>query len=148
LGKPVVGITSLAAMARRAEQLLKPGEASYPMVIAVDARRDMIYLQRFEDVSGGAGDPVLSTAAEVAIDVLRTPNGPLLAVGSGGKAFAEAMRIAGYECDAKFPDLQPDALSIAELAPKLKPLERVVPLYLRQPDVRVRETLSLLGTRK
>ena len=54
LRKPVVGITSLAAMAHRARQLLKPEEASWPIVVAVDARRGMIYLQRFDGAAQDA----------------------------------------------------------------------------------------------
>ena len=146
LRKPVVGITSLAAMAHRASQLLKPEHESWPMVVAVDARRGMIYLQRFDGASGSAGDPVLLTATDAA-RVLASPKmrDPLLAVGSGGEAVAEAMRAAGNDCRADLPDLQPHAGSVAELATNLQPLERVAPLYLRQPDVTVRETPSLVG---
>ena len=59
LRKPVVGITSLAAMAHRASQLLKPEHASWPLVVAVDARRGMIYLQCF-DVLPAAAQVILS----------------------------------------------------------------------------------------
>jgi hypothetical protein len=106
----------------------------------------MIYLQRFDGAFGSAGDPVLMTATDAA-RMLASPKmrNPFLAVGSGGAAIAETMRAAGNECRADLPDLQPHAGSIAELATNLQPLERVAPLYLRQPDVKVREALSLVG---
>jgi tRNA threonylcarbamoyladenosine biosynthesis protein TsaB len=146
LRKPVVGITSLAAMAHRASQLLKPEHACRQMVVAVDARRGMIYLQRFDGASSSAGDPVLLTATDAA-RVLASPKmrDPLLAVGSGGEAVTEAVRAAGNDCRADLPDLQPHASSVMEFAAKLQPLDRVTPLYLRQPDVKVREALSLVG---
>jgi tRNA threonylcarbamoyladenosine biosynthesis protein TsaB len=146
LGKPVVGVTSLAAMVLRARQLLKSEDASRPIVVAVDARKGMIYAQRFDGTAHEADVPALLTAADVACS-LASPktSDPLLLVGSGAAAVAEAMRAAGYDCRAELPDLQPHAASVAELATELQPLERVVPLYLRQPDVKVRAAPSLVG---
>jgi tRNA threonylcarbamoyladenosine biosynthesis protein TsaB len=146
LRKPVVGTTSLAAMAHRARQVLALEQAADPMVVAIDARRSMLYLQYFGGTAGASANPVLATAADaVRMPALRVKGNRLLAVGSGGAAIAEAMQAAGYECRADLPDLQPHAACVAELAAELQPLERVLPLYLRQPDVKVRDATFLLG---
>lgn len=146
LDKPVVGVTSLAAMALRARQLLKSEDAPRPIVVAVDARKGMIFLQRFDGAARDADVPVLLPAAEVARALAsRKMTGPSLMVGSGAAAAAEAMRAAGCDCRVELPDLQPHAASVAELATELQPLERVVPVYLRQPDVKVRAAPSLVG---
>src|SRR5262245_37171911 len=46
-GKPVVGITSLAAMALHTEELLNESLGSRRLVVAVDARRGMLFVQIF-----------------------------------------------------------------------------------------------------
>src|SRR5262245_51941532 len=51
--KPVVGMTSLAVMARRAGALLGDVRTGRRLVVAVDARRDMVYLQIFGDDDDG-----------------------------------------------------------------------------------------------
>ena len=48
-GKPVVGTTSLAVMAHRADALARAQRAGRLLAVAVDARRDMIYFQLFAD---------------------------------------------------------------------------------------------------
>jgi tRNA threonylcarbamoyladenosine biosynthesis protein TsaB len=147
LRKPVTGTTSLAAMAHRARQVLALDQAADPMVVAVDARKSMLYLQYFGGTAGASANPVLATVAD-AVRMLPLPvqSGRLLAVGSGGAAIAEATQAAGHECRADLLDLQPHAACVAELAAELQPLERVLPLYLRQPDVKVRgDATSLPG---
>jgi tRNA threonylcarbamoyladenosine biosynthesis protein TsaB len=129
-GKPLVGVTSLAAMAHRADLLLGPERAGRPLAVAVDARRAMVYFQQFVgDVSAG-GAARLVTPDEAAGMIADTP---AVAIGSGAEAVAAA---AGMGVEVRLPDLQPHARSVAALALVLDPTVPLTPIYLRPPDVR------------
>ena len=65
-GKPVVGVTSLAVMAHRADHLLGPERAGRPLAVAVDARRDMIYFQLFPDDRWATSEALLATPEQAA----------------------------------------------------------------------------------
>lgn len=132
-GKAAVGVTSLAAMARRAVRLLDRGHESRPLLVAVDARRGAIYGQMFAAGGSEVGPPLLLTADEAAQMI-----GPdaAIAVGSGAKAVAEAVAAHGGSVEALLPDLQPHARAVAELAVDLTPASPLKPLYLRPPDVK------------
>ncbi len=58
-GKPAVGVTSLAAMAHEARRLLSDAAEKRWLVVAVDARAGMVYVQAFDDDAGGAGEVLL-----------------------------------------------------------------------------------------
>ena len=141
LGKPVVGITSLAAMALRAEELpIEDGAeallgerlGSRQLVVAVDARRGSLYFQSF--ASGReTGDALLLTPEEAA---LRIDRDGAVVVGSGASAVAAAVRKSGGEAQALLPGLQPHARTLAETAAGLAPIAPVKPLYLRAPDAK------------
>lgn len=132
-GKPVVGITSLAAMAHVVDELLGDRLADRPLTVAVDARRDMLYVQSF--ASGGAetSEALLLTPEEAALRIGR--EGALIA-GSGAPAVAAAVRRRGGEAEACLPDLQPHARSLALIASGLAPLAPLKALYLRLPDAK------------
>ena len=66
LDRPVVGITSLAVMAHRADLLIGRERAGRPLAVAVDARRDMIYFQIFPNHTIGAHDALLVTPGQAA----------------------------------------------------------------------------------
>ena len=128
-GKPIVGVTSLAAMAHRAGLLLGPEHAGRPLAVAVDARRAMVYFQLF-DKGMPVGAARLATPDEAAGMIAGRR---AVVVGSGAEAVAAAAE-AGVEI--RLPDLQPHARSVAMLALELNPLAPLMPIYLRPPDVK------------
>jgi tRNA threonylcarbamoyladenosine biosynthesis protein TsaB len=129
-GKPVVGMTSLAAMAERAVLLFGPQRGDRRLAVAVDARRGMVYLQSFDSLVVAEGAAQLLSAEQAARSVA---GGPVLVVGSAAAAIAAQ---AGPQAEARPPDLQPHARTLAIAAAHLTPIERVVPLYLREPDAK------------
>ncbi len=131
-GLPVVGMTSLAVMAKRAQDLLGATRGCKPLVIAVDARRGAVYMQIFDaDLSLSASPPAL---LDIAAAVGALPTGPLIVAGSGGGLLAAAA--SRVDLDIVLPDLQPHARQLALLAPTLMPLQSVKPLYLRPADAK------------
>jgi len=64
-------------------------------------------------------------------------------VGSGAETVAAAIVAAGGKADARLPDLQPHARSLALLAADLTPVSPLRPLYLRPPDVKPQADKSL-----
>lgn len=116
LGKPVVGVGSLEALA---------GERSGFVVAAIDARREQVYVQAFED-----GRPLMEPAAvraEDAVVEIRRLGAPVALVGSGALLLAEDFPLAGLE-----PDAVPDPVVVARIAARSEAPPR--PLYLRAPD--------------
>jgi tRNA threonylcarbamoyladenosine biosynthesis protein TsaB len=138
-GLPVVGATSLAVMAHRADDLLGPRDGRL-LAVAVDARRGTVYLQLFADASHYGGRPLLLAPADV---VPLVAGRPATVVGSGAAAVADAILAAGGEAEAPLPDLQPHARSLALMAADLAPISPVRPLYLRPPDVKPQVDKSL-----
>ena len=53
MGKPAVGVTSLAAMAHEARRQLSGAGLGRLLVVAVDARAGMVYVQTFDDDAAG-----------------------------------------------------------------------------------------------
>jgi tRNA threonylcarbamoyladenosine biosynthesis protein TsaB len=135
-GKPVVAASSLAVMAHRAEEMLREmGEPprTRPLIVAVDARRGALYVQRFAAGGIGMTEAQLLTPSEAVRGL--GPQGAV-AVGSGAAAVAAAAKEAGVAVDPRLPDLQPHARSLLAIADRLAPVSPVRPLYLRPPDVR------------
>ena len=130
LNKPVVGMTSLAAMAHEADALLGAERGVRPLAVVVDARRGMVYFQLFRGDALGSDGPRLATPDEAASAL---GDKPALVVGSGAAMVAE---LAGSNAEARLPDLQAHARALAVLAPQLAPLSAVTPLYLREPDIK------------
>ena len=130
LDRPVVGTTSLAVMAHRADLLIGRERAGRPLAVAVDARRDMIYFQVFPNHTIGARDALLVTPGQAARVIGRQP---VLVAGSGAAAIAAA---AEGHAEVRLPDLQPHAQSLAIMAPGLVPVDPVTPIYLREPDAK------------
>jgi tRNA threonylcarbamoyladenosine biosynthesis protein TsaB len=139
-GLPVAGATSLAVMAHRADALLGASRAGRLLAVAVDARREMVYVQVFPRDPIEAVPPAL-LAPEAAARLIGS--GPAIIVGSGAVAVVDAVRALGGEAEAARPDLQPNAASLALMAPRLVPAKPLTPLYLRLPDVRPQDDKSL-----
>jgi tRNA threonylcarbamoyladenosine biosynthesis protein TsaB len=133
MGKPVVGITSLAAMARRAEELLGERLGSRQLIVAVDARRGSLYVQGLATHGRQTGEALLLTAEETALRIGRER---AVVVGSGASAVAAAVHGRGGEAEALLPGLQPHARTLAEMASGLAPIAPVKPLYRRPPDAK------------
>jgi tRNA threonylcarbamoyladenosine biosynthesis protein TsaB len=129
---PVVGATSLAVMAHRARQDIEVYRERL-LAVAVDARRGVVFIQLFPAAQGETHHPQLLTPAEAARLI---GAGSAILVGSGADAVAQAVAAAGGTGQAHLPDLQPDAVSLAELAPRLAPIHPLRPLYLRPPDAK------------
>lgn len=122
LDRPVVGVGALAAMGA--------GTTGFAAV-AVDARRDQIYLQAFRD-----GEPLGAPEALAAGDAARwlidiDPAGPGLIVGSGAALLAGAFPDAAAD-----PRAGADPVWVARLARGADPAPPR-PLYLRAPDAKL-----------
>ncbi|NTF40721.1 tRNA (adenosine(37)-N6)-threonylcarbamoyltransferase complex dimerization subunit type 1 TsaB [Rhizobium rhizogenes] len=121
LNVPAVGVTTLEVMAAAARQQ-NPGK---PVLAAIDAKREEIYLQGFD----ANGDP-LDEARAVTIDEARIIAGAFdgIVVGTAVARLSDAP-----------PAERPDAFPIAVIARlgAAKPVsEKPKPLYLRGPDAR------------
>ncbi len=138
-GLPVVAMTSLAVMAAEADMLLGAVRHGRPIAVVVDARREANYVQIFGAHSNQPlSEPKLMTCAQAAAAL---PAEAMLVVGSGAAAVVACVRRGDVE--AALPDLQPHARHLALLAPVLKPLDRVNPLYLRAADAKPSTAPSL-----
>jgi tRNA threonylcarbamoyladenosine biosynthesis protein TsaB len=143
-GKPVVAATSLAVMARRAEELLEGAADGRRLVVAVDAQRGALYVQGFGGDSTGTSQALLLSPQEAAGWVGRERT---LIAGSGGPALAALVREAGGDAEHRLPDLQPHARCLAVMASSLAPVSPLRPLYLRPPDARAQGAPALARTR-
>jgi tRNA threonylcarbamoyl adenosine modification protein YeaZ len=127
------GTDSLTVMARLA-RASGEREGRGALAIAVDARRDMLYLGVFDAEGRKLEGPLLLAPDEA---VARLPANLGMAAGSGAGLLADAAARAGRQIEARLPELQPSAGALAEIAhesgatsPSLRPL------YLRPPDAR------------
>jgi tRNA threonylcarbamoyl adenosine modification protein YeaZ len=129
-GAPLVGLTTLAVMERRARR--ESGVAAdNPISIAHDARRGQVYFGRF-DGHGAALDEIALLTPELA--AARMGEGEI-AAGSGAYLLVAARPDLGIS--AQLPDLLPDAEDLAQMALTAQPAEETVsPLYLRPPDAK------------
>lgn len=124
LGKPVVGVSALEALA-----------ASEPdanlTLAAIDARRGQIYLQAFSGGRAVMAPDVLPVETAAARLAEFNPQGRTLIVGSG------ALLLEGLVPHARIiPRAAPDPLAVARLA-QARPLAPARPLYLRAPDAKL-----------
>ncbi len=141
LNKPLLGITSLAAIAAAA----CANENASRAAVIHDARRDEAYLALFENGVMTMPPRVLSFAS--AIEAIRS-FGPCVLAGTGAPAASEALG-DGFVLS---PIRQPDAAFVAMLAqamPEPSPdAPPPAPLYLRAPDAKLpggRELVTIYG---
>ena len=131
----IVSTTSLAVMADVAVSKLDSHRPNRDIAVAVDARRDQVYVQLF----GTGGLDAKSQPMLLNIDEASNigGEGPLLVAGSGAEAVAAAARQHGREATAHFADLLPEACALARMAIALPIVEgALIPLYLRSPDAK------------
>ncbi|HEY0282605.1 MAG TPA: tRNA (adenosine(37)-N6)-threonylcarbamoyltransferase complex dimerization subunit type 1 TsaB [Rhizomicrobium sp.] len=128
LGKPLVGVTSLAAMAEQAR-----AETGVACAAAIhDARRAEVYLEIL--------NPPLSARLLSFIEacaVLSGLRGKLVLAGTAAARAAEALQTSGLETQV-CGIVAPDAVWVARLAAGMEPGESPPrPLYLRAPDAKL-----------
>ncbi len=122
LDRPAVGVGTLEAMAADLEGLVFP---------AIDARRDQLYLQAFEDGRALMAPDAL-TAGDAAARIAELSQGRAFTlVGSGAPLLAD-LSAAARVVDAEGADARTVARLAATRAPT--PLK---PLYLRAPDAKL-----------
>jgi tRNA threonylcarbamoyladenosine biosynthesis protein TsaB len=134
-GKQAVGVSTLAALAA---PFLVPAETR-PVVAAIDARHDQVYLEVF-----GPGGRVLVTPRLAPVpEALRAASGAAVMVGSGAALLAR-----------QWPHGVPVPRSEGEAAPQIAAIARLgaaadaaralpKPLYLRRPDARPQDAARL-----
>jgi tRNA threonylcarbamoyladenosine biosynthesis protein TsaB len=140
-GLPVVGATGLAVMAHQAFELLGATRGGRLLAAAADARRDMVYLQLFAASGGEMGPPMLLLPEDAAAGI---GSRPVVVVGSGASAVADAVAAASGNAEKALAKLQPDACSLAALAADLAPTSSPRPLYLRPADAKLPAGNSLV----
>jgi tRNA threonylcarbamoyladenosine biosynthesis protein TsaB len=125
------GADSLTVMARTARD---SGVATdMPLVVAVDARRGMLYFGAY-DAAGNRREGPLLISPDSAARLL--PRELRIAVGNGAHLLAEAVKDAAV-VEAILPDLQPSAAALAKIALESgETTSTLRPLYLRPPDAK------------
>jgi tRNA threonylcarbamoyladenosine biosynthesis protein TsaB len=128
LGRPLVGVTSLAAMGEQAR-----AETGVSCAAAIhDARRGEVYLE----VLGDHLSARLLTFME-ACSALGGLRGKIVLAGTAAARAAEALQTSGLETQV-CGIVVPDAVWVAHLAARIEPGESPPrPLYLRAPDAKL-----------
>lgn len=135
-GAALFGTDSLTVMAHAALRAGLTPEG--PFAIAVDARRDKLYLGLY-DGSGLRRDGPLLCAPDEAVQ--RLPEALTVVAGNGAQLLADAAAARGRTLVLRQPDLQPGAVALAELAAdSTDRMEILRPLYLRPPDAKPQRT--------
>lgn len=131
-GCPVVPVNTLDAI--RANLAADEATRGETVAIAIDARRNEIYLQLFDAEDGALTGPMLAALDDLAALV---PEGPVLAAGTGAALLAENL---GPEHVARVSPAspQPDAAKFGlVLLGREASTEPPAPLYLRRPDAKL-----------
>ncbi|PCJ68870.1 MAG: tRNA (adenosine(37)-N6)-threonylcarbamoyltransferase complex dimerization subunit type 1 TsaB [Rhodobiaceae bacterium] len=135
-GKPLIGVTTLEAIAHAARGEAVDKEAV--IAASFDARRDEIYLQCF-----ATGEVALTEPSLVTLDTCNeyVPNSdlPIICVGTGAALLMERLAGAGHDALSAQAALLPDARCVAEIAAARGVTEDSLPgpLYLRAPDAKL-----------
>ena len=131
LGRPLVGVTSLAAMAEQAR-----AETGASCAAAIhDARRGEVYLEVLQPPLSAR---LLSFAK--ACSVLSGLRGKIVLAGTAAARAAEALQTPGLETQVS-GIVAPDAVWVARLAARMEPGGSAPrPLYLRAPDAKLPAT--------
>ncbi|TNI39447.1 tRNA (adenosine(37)-N6)-threonylcarbamoyltransferase complex dimerization subunit type 1 TsaB [Aeromonas veronii] len=133
-GVPLIGISTLAAMAQGAYRL----DGAQQVLTAIDARMNEVYFGRYELIDGRmqlVGDEVVSEPAAL-VDVRGKLAGPVTCVGTGFETYGETLNGLAdelAESQVRFPAAE-DMLPLARaawLAGEAVPVEQAQPVYLR-----------------
>tara|TARA_R110002096_G_scaffold20029_3_gene66741 strand:+ start:3462 stop:4160 length:699 start_codon:yes stop_codon:yes gene_type:complete len=131
--KPLIGVTTLEAIAWPVRQEAKDGAA---IVAAFDARRNETYLQCFAADGTGMMDAALVSLDDVAAHV---PDRPLICVGTGAALVRDRLTSHAHDIGLASAAALPDARIVAEIAADrpADPESLPGPLYLRAPDAKL-----------
>jgi tRNA threonylcarbamoyladenosine biosynthesis protein TsaB len=137
LGVPVVGVSTLMALAARLLASPRPGV----IAAAIDARHGSVYFQLFEPSGRPLGPPRSDALREC---VRQIGEGPaLLAGNAAGLVAAEAHR-AGLPYDLELATDVPDIVAVARMGLAIDPASNPArPLYIKPPDARVNPAGSI-----
>ncbi|MCF5870216.1 tRNA (adenosine(37)-N6)-threonylcarbamoyltransferase complex dimerization subunit type 1 TsaB [Aeromonas veronii] len=133
-GVPLIGISTLAAMAQGAYRL----DGAQQVLTAIDARMNEVYFGRYELIDGRmqlVGDEVVSEPAAL-VDVRGKLAGPVTCVGTGFETYGETLSGLADELavsQVRFPAAE-DMLLLARaawLVGEAVPVEQATPVYLR-----------------
>jgi tRNA threonylcarbamoyladenosine biosynthesis protein TsaB len=125
---PLEGVTTLEAVAAAA------AAEPYPLVAALETKREDLYVQTFLGGSG-QGDPIALAPADAGQGPW--PDGPLALAGDGAPRLALLLEPLGRRVNLIGPAL-PDAVEVGRLAARRHgtvAARAPRPLYLRPPDV-------------
>jgi tRNA threonylcarbamoyladenosine biosynthesis protein TsaB len=137
IGRPLVGVTTLEALAAGVSEDERQGQA---VLAVIDARRSEVYAQAFDAGLAPLAPPSLSTVTGAA----RLAPAPLITVGSGALLVQTALVADGKEARVSEASETPDAAVVAALAAGRAVVsdEMPSPLYLRAPDARLPGTAA------
>lgn len=133
-GVPLIGISTLAAMAQGAYRL----DGAEQVLTAIDARMNEVYFGRYELIDGRmqlVGDEVVSEPAAL-FDARGKLAGRVTCVGTGFETYGETLSGLAdelAESQVRFPAAE-DMLPLARaawLAGEAVPVEQATPVYLR-----------------
>ncbi len=133
-GVPLIGISTLAAMAQCAYRL----DGAEQVLTAIDARMNEVYFGRYELIDGRmqlVGDEVVSDPVAL-VDVRGKLAGRVTCVGTGFETYGETLSGLADELavsQVRFPAAE-DMLPLARaawLAGEAVPVEQATPVYLR-----------------
>lgn len=127
-GLPVVGVTTLEAVAAVTERSARAGRR---LVVSLDSKRSEPYLQIFDCDLVPLGPPLVMSIDKF---IVTLGSGPLLVAGDAAPALVTALATAGHAVETSASALRPDAATIAGIAATRAPLAGPVqPLYLHPP---------------
>lgn len=131
-GARIVGLSSLAALARQGALALTP---TLPICVVVDARRDEVYAQLF-DSAGIDAQSVPQLVSHTQACRIESVD-PYVYVGTGRSA-SDHVSYPVHEL------MLPDARYLFDAARRADPdFDRAVPLYLRPPDAKPPTAVAL-----
>lgn len=125
LGKPVVGVTTLAAIARSCA----PVDGGAPLLVALPGKGDEVYCQQFDASGAPAGEPGVRTVSDLAAtlpgDIRLAGSASDKVAGECGLSTDRILSLRGFPC----------IRDVAELGITADPARSSPsPLYLRPPD--------------
>lgn len=133
LGKPLVPVVSLAALARGA---ISADRADASRLAVLDARRGQVFAALYAPSGEVAWRPFVATPEELGERLGALPDAPL-AAGDGSVRFRQVLEAAGAEVladDDRAHHLSArDVCVLGERGPASKPAD-IEPIYLRPPD--------------
>lgn len=125
LGKPVVGITTLAAIARASA----PMDGGAPLLVALTGKGDEVYCQEFDASGTKTGEASVRTISDLAASMPKC----IRLAGSAAERVASELDLPGEQIISRagFPGIR----DVAELGLLADPVTASPsPLYLRPPD--------------